>query len=274
MQVDSGLKMPAPLDLKVCSHEIIQNVLDASNTDAGKEAGCSDIMALIFQDKRPKYSAVCNCSRVLDVELANVYDTRYDCVLRPGIWNVKEVSDTCRRTELARRTPTPASNSVLTSNYSCEPGVTCVHGVCDTHTSSSAGEGSSVSSGSVCRCEEGVGSLRWEPVHPLWIGAACARPWCPNECSGHGHCNVLTGECVCDSTFIGEACDVPHFETQITTANSGKLENPPVASTNGTIEQQQQDTAQAPLRPRNIDSFKVEPIPSTSTENVMQESTH
>lgn len=44
------------------------------------------------------------------------------------------------------------------------------------------------------------------------LAAAFSGPVCGEGglCSGHGSCNLQTGQCVCDAPFTGEICDVEH----------------------------------------------------------------
>lgn len=60
-----------------------------------------------------------------------------------------------------------------------------------------------------CSYDQGVcvdGECRCEPT---WRGVACDTPQipCPFNCSGQGTCDETTGRCVCDATWGGAACD-------------------------------------------------------------------
>lgn len=56
----------------------------------------------------------------------------------------------------------------------------CIHGNCDKN--------------GKCICDQG------------WSGKSCNKRKCPNDCSGHGKCNRLTGKCKCRPAYRGLDC--------------------------------------------------------------------
>eukprot|EP00299_Pterocystis_sp_00344_P014634 c7260_g1_i1.p1 GENE.c7260_g1_i1~~c7260_g1_i1.p1 ORF type:complete len:314 (+),score=80.86 c7260_g1_i1:23-964(+) len=187
------------LDRHLCPEEIIEQVLAVRLTKEGKEANCDETLGKVFSKDQVMEVDVCKCSAVIDKHIVNLYDTKlYDCVLTMGSWNILEVSRKCHGYTMSE---TSKSAVVLTENQECSEGVTCFNGKCVNNK---------------CECHQGTGTLVWAPTHALWVGEDCRTPWCPNDCNGHGNCDISTGLCVCDTTFGGIACDVPHRETALT----------------------------------------------------------
>jgi len=71
----------------------------------------------------------------------------------------------------------------------------CVHGSCEEDK---------------CKCDKG-----------FW-GEDCSQRTCPKDCSGRGECN--DGTCSCNSTWAGEACDVPAERCPENCMGRGKCE--------------------------------------------------